>query len=69
MLNTNQLRRDEIWFSQKSSGSTEIFRFDNLEDSAKTNALARGDIRIESAYLNGRYRGVPNITTVIDAEV
>lgn len=68
LLNTNRLRRDEIWFVEKRNGVSDIWRFDQMEDTEKTGTLARGDIRIEAAYLSGRYGGIPNLITYIDGE-
>lgn len=68
LLNTNRLRRDEVWFVEKRSGVSEIWRLDQMEDTEKTGSLARGDIRIETAYLNGRYGAIPDIVTRIDED-
>lgn len=68
LLNTNRLRRDEIWFAAKKSGTTDIWRLDQMEDTENTGALARGDIKIEAAYLNGRYGAVPTLLSCIDGE-
>lgn len=68
LLNTNRLRRDEIWFMEKKDGNSDIWRFDQMEDTENTGTLARGDIRIEAAYLNGRYGGIPNLITSIDGD-
>ncbi|MEA4902370.1 AAA family ATPase [Desulfitobacterium sp.] len=68
LLNTNHLRRDEIWFAEKRKGVTNIWRFDQMEDTENTGTLARGDIKIESAYLSGRYGAIPELISFIDEE-
>lgn len=68
LLNTNRLRRDEIWFAERNNGATEIWRFDQMEDTEDTGSLARGDIRIENAYLNNRYGGVPKLDACINGD-
>lgn len=68
LLSTNRLRRDEVWFSDKKDGETSIWRFDHMEDTEETGALKRGDIKIEAAYLNGRYGAIPKLISHISEE-
>ena len=52
LLDLNILRQDEIFFVEKDfTGSSTIFPFDRFKE--------RFDKRIEKAYLDGRYGGVP----------
>ena len=52
LLDLNILRQDEIFFVEKNStGSSEVFPFDKFKE--------RFDKKIEKAYLDGRYGGVP----------
>ena len=54
LLDQNLLRRDEIWFVQKSrSGTTDLYSLDDFKE--------RFDKNIEKLYLGGRYEGIPNI--------
>lgn len=68
LLNTNRLRKDEIWFAERKKGATNIWRFDKMDDPENTGALARGDIKIENAYLNNRYGGVPRIDLCLNGD-
>lgn len=52
LLDLNILRQDEIFFVEKdSTGASSVFPFDKFKE--------RFDKRIEKAYLDGRYGGVP----------
>lgn len=52
LLDLSILRQDEIWFAEKnSSGATLLTPFDRFRE--------RFDKKIEKAYLDGRYGGVP----------
>lgn len=68
LLNTNRLRRDEIWFVDKREGITDMWRFDHMADTEQTGTLARGDIKIETAYLTGRYGAIPNLLSYTDGD-
>lgn len=51
------LRRDEIWFvNKKKSGESDIYSLEEYN--------ARFDQKIDKAYLEGRYGGVPVFNTV-----
>ena len=54
VLDQDLLRRDEIWFVQKSlEGATEIYPLDDYP--------VRNDLRLDRSYLLGRFGGVPSI--------
>jgi AAA15 family ATPase/GTPase len=56
LLDLSVLRQDEIWFAEKnSSGATLLTPFDRFRE--------RFDKKIEKAYLDGRYGGVPLFDT------
>lgn len=56
LLNLKKLRKDEIIFATNRNGTSEFIRLDEFEtDNPRT------DLNIETAYLNGRYGGVPTI--------
>ena len=51
------LRRDEIWFvNKRKSGESDIYSLEEYN--------ARFDQKIDKAYLEGRYGGVPVFSTV-----
>ena len=51
------LRRDEIWFvNKRNSGESDIYSLEEYN--------ARFDQKIDKAYLEGRYGGVPVFDTV-----
>ncbi|MGL6106690.1 AAA family ATPase [Romboutsia sp.] len=53
ILDLELLRRDEIWFAQKSkTGSTELYSLENYSP--------RFDTKIVKAYLEGRYGAIPS---------
>ncbi len=57
LLDFNILRRDEIWFSNKEdSGESKIYSLDDFN--------VRFDKKIDKAYLDGRYGGVPIFDTI-----
>jgi hypothetical protein len=51
LLNLDLLRRDEIWFVQKRKGETSLYSLEEFNE--------RSDRKIDKAYLDGRYGGVP----------
>lgn len=52
LMDLNMLRRDEIWFVEKNThGSSHLYSLDQYNE--------RFDKKIERAYLDGRYGGVP----------
>lgn len=54
LLDQDLIRRDEIWFTQKDhEGSTELYSLDDYN--------VRFDKKIEKAYLEGNFKGMPNI--------
>ena len=56
LLDLSILRQDEIWFAEKNRcGATNLTPFDRFKE--------RFDKRIERAYLDGRYGGVPLFDT------
>lgn len=55
LLNPNSLRRDQIWFTQKSEGETMLY---NLDEFDKTSV--RQDSPYEDYYKDGRLGALPN---------
>lgn len=61
LLDFNLLRRDEIWFvNKRDGGETDIYSLEEYN--------TRFDQKIDKAYLEGRYGGVPLFTTVFPVE-
>lgn len=61
LLDFNLLRRDEIWFiDKKQKGNCDIYSLDEYNE--------RFDKKIDKAYLEGRYGGVPLFTTIFPVE-
>ena len=57
LMDFDLLRRDEIWFvDKKMNGETDIYSLDEYNE--------RFDKKIDKAYLDGRYGGVPIFSTV-----
>lgn len=57
LMDFDLLRRDEIWFvNKKNNGESDIYSLEEYN--------ARFDQRIDKAYLEGRYGGVPIFSTV-----
>ena len=57
LLDFDLLRRDEIWFvNKRKSGESDIYSLEEYN--------ARFDQKIDKAYLEGRYGGVPVFNTV-----
>ena len=57
LLDFDLLRRDEIWFiNKRESGESDIYSLEEYN--------ARFDQKIDKAYLEGRYGGVPVFSTV-----
>jgi len=54
LLNSGLLRRDQIWFTEKTSdGSTQVFPLSDFK--------LRSSDNLESGYLMGRYGAIPFI--------
>lgn len=61
LLDFDLLRRDEIWFVDKNSaGESKIYSLEEYNE--------RFDRKIDKAYLDGRYGGVPIFTTLFPIE-
>lgn len=57
LLDFDLLRRDEVWFvEKKETGDSDIYSLDQYNE--------RFDKRIDKAYLEGRYGGVPVFSTL-----
>lgn len=57
LMNFDLLRRDEIWFvNKRKSGESDIYSLEEYN--------ARFDQKIDKAYLEGRYGGVPVFNTI-----
>ncbi|MGL4607682.1 MAG: AAA family ATPase [Eubacteriaceae bacterium] len=63
LLNLKNLRKDEIYFATSQCGESEFIRLDEFEISNP-----RTDLNIETAYLNGRYGGVPTLIQCQDLD-
>lgn len=61
LLDFDLLRRDEIWFvNKRKNGESDIYSLEEYN--------ARFDQKIDKAYLEGRYGGVPVFSTVFPIE-
>lgn len=61
LMDFDLLRRDEIWFvNKKSSGESDIYSLEEYNE--------RFDKKIDRAYLEGRYGGVPIFSTIFPIE-
>lgn len=61
LMDFDLLRRDEIWFvNKRKSGESDIYSLEEYN--------ARFDQKIDKAYLEGRYGGVPIFSTVFPIE-
>ncbi len=57
LLNFNLLRRDEIWFvNRENNGATKLYSLEEYNE--------RFDKKVDKAYLDGRYGGVPIFETL-----
>lgn len=57
LLDFNIVRRDEVWFtSREKNGSTKLYSLEDFNE--------RFDKKIDKAYLDGRYGGVPVFSSV-----
>jgi len=57
LMDFNLLRRDQIWFIEKSfKGNSELYSLEEFNE--------RNDRRIDKAYMEGRYGGVPVFSTI-----
>ena len=57
LMDFNLLRRDEIWFvDKKKTGESDIYSLDEYNE--------RFDKKIDKAYLDGRYGGIPIFSTI-----
>lgn len=61
LMDFDLLRRDEIWFiNKKADGTSDIYSLEEYN--------ARFDQKIDKAYLEGRYGGVPVFSTIFPVE-
>lgn len=57
LMDFDLLRRDEIWFvNKRTSGETDIYSLEEYNE--------RFDKKIDKAYLEGRYGGIPVFSTI-----
>jgi AAA15 family ATPase/GTPase len=58
-LDTELLRRDEIWFTDKkrAEGNTELYSLADYK--------VRTDLKIDKAYLQGRFDGIPPVESAL----
>jgi len=55
------LRRDEMWIAnRKADGTSELYSLEEYN--------IRNDLKVDKAYLDGRYGGVPLFTTLFPIE-
>lgn len=52
------LRHDEVWFTEKNNGSTDIYSLNEFKE--------HNTINIKNGYLQGRYGSIPRIEKIID---
>ena len=61
LLDFGLLRQDEIWIANKNlGGATELYSLDEFN--------VRFDKKVDKAYLEGRYGGVPIFDTIFPVE-
>lgn len=60
LLDFDLLRRDEIWFVEKRKGESSLYSLEEYNE--------RQDRKIDKAYLEGRYGGIPIFNTVFPNE-
>lgn len=56
LLDFDILRRDEIWFADKKNGETSLYSLEEFSE--------RFDKKIDKAYLDGRYGGIPILNSI-----
>ena len=62
-LNSNLLRRDEIWFAEKSAqGTSELFSLADFVD--EDGSKIRKDENVEKNYLLGKYGAIPTLKSL-----
>lgn len=62
LLDLEAIRRDEVWFAENSiEEGTTLYSLEEFK--------TRFDLKLDKAYLLGRYGGVPNIKTLLDEDV
>ena len=61
LMDFDLLRRNEIWFvDKKKNGESDIYSLEEYN--------ARFDQKIDKAYLEGRYGGIPIFSTIFPVE-
>ncbi|MGE4454313.1 MAG: ATP/GTP-binding protein [Sphaerochaeta sp.] len=60
LLDLDLLRRDEVWFVEKQQGESSLYSLEEFNE--------RIDRKIDKAYLDGRYGGVPVFTVLSQGE-
>ena len=61
LLDFNILRRDEIWFVEKKDNASNLYSLEEFN--------VRFDKKIDKAYLEGRYGGIPTFDEVFPNEI
>ena len=61
-LDTNYIRRDEIWFTEKVNGESELYSLADFED--VDGKKIRKDENYLKNYLLGKYGAIPNIESI-----
>jgi len=56
LMELEALRRDEIWFTEKNNGITDLYSLEEFKE--------RKDRRIGKAYEEGRYGGLPSFRMI-----
>jgi len=54
LLDQGLLRRDQVWFTEKAKGATELFSLDDFDDKPR-----KGETQLVQKYLLGKFGGVP----------
>lgn len=59
LLNLDNIRRDEVWFAENSiEDGTNLYSLEEFK--------TRFDLKLDKAYLLGRYGGIPHIKTLLE---
>lgn len=62
LLDLDIIRRDEVWFAENSiEEGTNLYSLEEFK--------TRFDLKLDKAYLLGRYGGIPQIKTLLDEEI
>jgi len=65
-MDTNLLRRDEIWFVEKDNGVSNLYSLDDITN--EKGEKVRKDSNYEKHYLLGNYGAIPNLKNLLGRE-